>query len=104
MTTTTPQDVPIPAGSVLVHDWDDRDTTTPTRYFVGSSWEIKRADRSMRVLIDGTRHASGHVERVISLDDDNLTLEQARQLAAALSNAVDDAELMGSYDPLVTAT
>ena len=41
-TTNTIPDVPIPAGSVRVHDWDDRDTTTPTRYFVGSSWEIKR--------------------------------------------------------------
>jgi hypothetical protein len=42
------------------------------------------------VLIDGTQHADGRVQRVISIDDDNLTVAQARQLAHALMAAADE--------------
>ena len=51
------------------------------------------------VLIDGTQRADGRViERLISVDDDDLTVEQARQLAAALTAAADEVEQMNGYD------
>jgi hypothetical protein len=50
------------------------------------------------ILVDGTQYCDGRVERIISVDDDDLTVEQARQLAAALTAAADEFEQMAGYD------
>jgi len=75
------------------------DAELELRCFDGTSWVVKRddKDRDTVVLIDGTQWADGRIERSISVDDD-LTVEQARQLAAALTAAADEADQMNSYD------
>jgi hypothetical protein len=110
MTTTTETlaNVPLPAGAVRVDDWYDTGTAEPGRYFVGSSWVVERnnhhnRDTDIMILVDGTQYCDGRVERIISVDDDDLTISQARELAAALVAAADEAEQMASYDSLVTA-
>jgi hypothetical protein len=37
------------------------------------------------------------------LDDDDLTVDQARQLAAALTAAADEVEQMAGYDPIMAS-
>jgi len=44
------------------------------------------------VLVDGTQWSDGRIERRISVDDDDLTVEQARQVAAALVEAADEVD------------
>jgi hypothetical protein len=47
MTTTTTDlaNIPLPAGAVRVHDWDDTQTPTAFRCFVGSSRIVDRPHR-----------------------------------------------------------
>jgi hypothetical protein len=92
-TTTTPQDVPIPGGAIDVADWYDLDTE-PARYFTGMRRVIARdnRDHDTQVLVDGTQWADGRIERIISVDDDNLTVGQARQIAAALNEAAEEVD------------
>src|SRR5262245_29578328 len=103
MTTTHPTihpDIPIPAGAVHVYGRYDTDTPTPARYFRGSSWLIERDNRAthIRLQVDGTQHQDGTVTRSVVLDDDDLTPQQARQLARALIAAADEVEQMSEYD------
>jgi hypothetical protein len=104
MSTTTPTDlanVPHPAGATHVGEWDPFATTaTTSRYFTGSSWVVNRPDRDSDtlVLVDGTQHADGRIDRLVSLDDDDLTSELARQLGEALIAAADEVEQMAGYD------
>ena len=116
MTTTTDNlaNVPFPAGATQVHDWYDPDgrigEPAPVEFrpdvrrsFQGSSWVVERPDqdRDVHVLIDGEQLADGRVaERVITLDDDSLTPQLARQLAAALIAAADEADQMARYDAI----
>ena len=54
------------------------------------------------VLVNCTQWAAdGEVERMISVDGYDLTVEQARQLAAALTAAVDEVERMNGYDRVI---
>ena len=102
--------VPLPAGAVKVHEWDDRNEQVGAfRYFTGTSRVVDRDDRDddIDVLIEGTQYPDGSVDRLIgihSLDDGPLTIGQARQLARALIAAADETEQMSGYDPSVTAT
>ena len=91
MTTKTIPDVPIPGGAIDVADWYDLDAE-PARYFTGTRRVIARdnRDHDTLVLVDGTQWADGRIERLISVDDDNVTVEQARQIAAALVEAADE--------------
>ena len=97
--------VPLPAGADRIGGWYDVDTSTPGRYFAGSLQVIERdnRDNDTLVLVDGTQWADGRIEQIISLDDDDLTVEQARQLAAALTAAADEVEQMSGYDRIEMA-
>jgi hypothetical protein len=98
VTTNPYPDAPIPAGATRVYDWYDLDTE-PARYFAGPRRVIARHKRNHTlVLVDGTQWADGRIERIISLDDDNLTVDQARQLAAALLEAADEVDRWASSD------
>ena len=85
--------MPIPAGAIDVGAWYDLDAE-PARYFTGMRRVIARdnKDHDTLVLVDGTQWADGRIERIISMDDDNLTVEQARTLAAALIEAADEVD------------
>jgi hypothetical protein len=105
--------VPLPAGSVRVYEWDDVDTGAPSRYFVGDQWVVERdeSDRDITIRVDGTQRSDGRASRQILVLDGNtealidpLTRTQARELARALIAAADEVEQMNAYDPLVTAT
>ncbi len=92
-TAHTIPDAPIPAGAIDVADWYDLHAE-PARYFTGKLRVIPRdnRDHDTLVLVDGTQWANGRIERLISVDDDNLTVGQARQLAAALLEAADEVD------------
>ena len=47
--------MPIPAGTVRVHDWDDTQTPIPFRYFVGSSR-----------IVDRPHHDTDNVQGIIT--------------------------------------
>jgi hypothetical protein len=100
MTTTTTPGLPLPAGSITVYHWYDTDTPEPGRYFRGGSWVIERDNRDtdMCLQVDGVQRHDGTVERLVVLDDDDLTVDQARQLAAALIAACDEVDKMAEYD------
>lgn len=87
-----PPDMPLPPGAMYVDDWYDIDSPEPARYFRGSSWLIKRDNRNtdMCLLVDGSQYVDGRVNRFVVLDDDAMTVAQARQLAAALVAAADE--------------
>ena len=109
ITTTTANlaNVPHPAGAVQVHDWmgprigEEPDGSTDcARYFLGGSWVVERnsSDTDICIEVDGIQHGDGRVERVVVVDGDVLTVDQARQLAAALIAAADEVETMNGYD------
>jgi hypothetical protein len=108
MTTTTDPhtELPLPAGAVEVYDWDDFQTPTPFRYFVGSSRVVDRPGHGedIEIRIDGTQHHDGSVTRDIVVHqlhaDEPITIKQARRLAAALTELVDEAETMAGYDEI----
>jgi hypothetical protein len=99
MTTNTFPNLPVPAGAAHVYDWDKGGT----RYFTGTSRRVvERGDRGRDtiVAIDGTQFSDGQIERVISVDGENLTVEQARRFAAALTAAADEMDEMNGYDEI----
>lgn len=110
MTTNQLANVPLPAGAVRIvgGGWEHLDITgLPVRYFDGTPRGVELDERhdDIEVLIAGTQYADGRVQREImlytldtadgqSLTDliGPLTLAQARQLAAALTAAADEAD------------
>ncbi|BBY82110.1 hypothetical protein H7I53_14505 [Mycolicibacterium pulveris] len=99
------QNLPLPVGAVCVEPWYHPDKPAfessngepgSLRYFIGSKWEVSRADPSEKPLlvqVDGNQYADdGLVERFVVLDGDVMTPGQARQLAAVLTAAADDIE------------
>ena len=117
--TTTPDNlanVPYPAGAIIVSDWYDADSPDCARCFAGTSWVVERdeRDRDLEVDINGVQHRDGSIERIIALTDgatdamppvevDTFTVAEARQLAAALIAAVDEAEKMDGYDQITVS-
>jgi hypothetical protein len=103
MLAMTNPDIPIPAGAVEVDDWVSEGDVR-FRYFVGRSWIVRRGAPSVpeldyfEVMTDGTQHADGRVERVLRLDDGRITVEEARELAAALTAAADEVEMLSRDD------
>ncbi|HEU0191334.1 MAG TPA: hypothetical protein VFR17_08695, partial [Mycobacterium sp.] len=88
-----------PADAMRVYPWEERDGQ-PVRPFRGSSWVIARKDADdVHVLIEGVQSADGIVRTVV-VGDIEFTVGQARQLADALTAAVDEAERMASYDAI----
>ena len=57
MTTTTTDlaDIPLPAGAVRVHDWDDTQTPTAFCYFVGSSRIVDRPHHDTDIDVQARR-------------------------------------------------
>jgi hypothetical protein len=95
---------PIPAGAVLVDGWNDTRTPTAFRFFEGSRRVVDRPhDTDIDVYISGSQHHDGSVSREIVVHELNadhpLTIKQARQLAAALTELVAEAETMAGYEP-----
>ena len=92
-----------PAGAVRVCKWEDTETSMPYRYFVGSSWGVDMPGRGgeIEIWIDGMQHHDGSVSRdivVCELDADHpLTIAQARQLAAVLIAAADEADELAGH-------
>jgi hypothetical protein len=82
-------DMERPGGSVVVLGWE---SGTDSRYFRGTSWVIERNNRETDMCVDvvGTQYGDGRVERFVGLDDDDMSVEQARALAAALLEAADE--------------
>ncbi|MDT5066734.1 MAG: hypothetical protein QOK02_2889 [Mycobacterium sp.] len=97
-TATDLANVPHPAGATRVYEWEAPQATgypQASRYFVGSTSAIEVGDahhKFIGVRIDGTQYADGRIERVISIDDVNLTLEHASRVGAALLTAVEEIE------------
>jgi hypothetical protein len=96
--------IPRPAGAMRVCRWEDTETSRPYRYFVGSSWSVDMpgSGGELEIWIDGMQHHDGSVSRdivVSDLDADHpLTLAQARQLAAVLIAAADEADELTGHD------
>ncbi|MDT5057713.1 hypothetical protein [Mycobacterium sp.] len=97
--TTSPHDVPLPAGATETSDWADVGSPDEFRSFTGPTWTIPGLQYSngddAAVFIYGTQLADGTVEeRCIRLGgvhwDDELTSQTARLLSAALAAAADE--------------
>lgn len=95
MTTTTNPlaNVPLPTCAVKLYPGSDRDGQ-PVRCFRGTSWAVGRndSDREIEVYIDGTQTVGHGIVRTIIVDDAGLTVDQARDLAAALTAAADEVD------------
>lgn len=87
--------LPVPADATqVVRSHQDRDTGVWIRPFVGSEWNI--ADVSL--WVDGEQRADGQVSRslIVSVSDvgetggGELTIDHARELAAALIEAANE--------------
>jgi hypothetical protein len=103
MTATPHRQFPDPAGATVVGDFEDLQTDTPFRYFEGARRTIGRPHRDdVEVYISGVQHRDGSITRDVVVHelhhDHPLTVEQARQLAAALAEVVAEAEQMNGYD------
>jgi hypothetical protein len=100
--TTNLANVLHPAGAVSVAPWYNPDLPVSAdhspgpdsqRYFAGSLRVVKR---DVEVLIDGTQHADGTIERSINVMEDgyerlmDLSSDRARQLGQALLAAADE--------------
>lgn len=105
--TTPPTDPPIPAAAIKAWDWEPPQRTgmpDATRYFIGTARSVESGERGHRdnaeVQIEGVQHSDGRVERAIRVSrvGDELTITQARQLAAALLAAADEADEMNGLD------
>jgi hypothetical protein len=104
-TTTTNPDFAFPAGAIKVDDWMDTGTpASPFRYFEGTRWLVDRnnRDEDIDLYIAGIQHTDGSVSREIVVHelhaDEPMTIEQARQLAQALTELVAEAETVDGYD------
>ena len=75
-------EIGLPDGAVYALPWD----SDGSRYFTGTRRVVEREDRDRDgiVMIDGTQWSHGRIQWRPSLDDENLTVEQARKRAAAL--------------------
>jgi hypothetical protein len=97
------------ADAVRVHEWDDTQTLTPFRYFVGSSRVVDRPhhDTDIDVYLAGIQDHDGSASREIVVHelhaDEPMTIAQARQLAQALTELVAEAETMDEYDKIVVS-
>ena len=98
MTTINPlRQIPMPAGATFVDDWTDLDTDTPFRYFEGARRTIDRQhrDTDIEVYISGAQHRDGSATHDVVVHelhhDDPLTIEEARQLAAVITDVVAEA-------------
>jgi hypothetical protein len=104
VSTNPSTNISLPAGAALVDDWTDTRTPTPFRYFEGSRRTVERPhhDTDIDIYVSGTQHHDGSISRDIVVHelhhDHPITLMQARQLAAALTAAADEAEQMAGYD------
>lgn len=111
MTTTTLPDVQMPCGAIKVHPWEGPDITglpPPVRYFDGTLRVVaieQLTTQDVEVEMIGQQWA-GVVEREIVVHqmhrDGPITIAQARHLAAALTAAVEEAELLATYDKAVS--
>ena len=114
-TTTKPlSDVRLPAGADDVDEWADPDTSAAYRVFQACRHVIPAvpADRhgsrpwseDIEVCVSGTQNGDGRIERQIIVNqlhpDNPITIEQARQLAAALLEATRAAEAADEIDGL----
>jgi hypothetical protein len=104
MTTNLLANIPTPAGAGHVGEWIDLDTPTPFRFFEGSRRLVERPDRgNADVWIIGVQHADGAARDIdvvlrMPYHDESLTVVQARQLAAALLAAADEADEMNGIE------
>lgn len=87
--TTTPPDLPVPAGATA-DDWLDL-TDIHGDMARALTWSHHDTDK-VGVTVDGWQYADGRVERSVSLydADKELSAADARRLAAALLNAADE--------------
>ena len=97
-TTTTPQDVPIPAGVDGPDDWQD-DAPMPYRVLFGELRSIDGGTNYTTVQATAVQFADGrtddgsaHEPPHVYLGDDGLTSTQARELAAALIETADEVD------------
>ncbi|MDT5144308.1 MAG: hypothetical protein WBZ15_16385 [Mycobacterium sp.] len=93
--TTPPADVPPPPGATKVYDWCDIGSQGAFREFEGTSSiiESEAEAKGIEVVVVGLQLADGHVEGLhvkVYGDEDQLTAERARRLAAALLAAADE--------------
>jgi hypothetical protein len=92
MTTTTEPlaDVPMPAGAIKVYEWDDTDTPTLSRYWMGTRRRVGDAE----ILLAGTQYSDDRVERCLTVYDVDtergMTTEFARKISAALMQAANE--------------
>jgi hypothetical protein len=87
--TTTPN-VPVPAGATA-DDWCDL-TDINDGWARALTWSRHDTDK-VRVAVEGWQSSDGAVDRFISVYDADkweLTADDARRLAAALLNALDE--------------
>jgi hypothetical protein len=80
----------MPAGAVRTYEWDDTDTPTPSRHWMGTVRRVGDAE----IILDGTQYSDGRVERCLTVHgvdtDGTMPTDTARQIAAALIEAADE--------------
>ncbi|WP_247600179.1 hypothetical protein [Mycobacterium intracellulare] len=100
--TTTPLlsvdtlNVAAPPDAAQVHDWIQRGNSLPTRAFDGTVREAS----GFTVRVGGLQRANGTCKRWLTVNTESLLglplePEAVRQLAAALTAAADELELIG---------
>jgi hypothetical protein len=112
MTTTTIPNLSLPCGAIKVFDWESPDfigLDQPVRYFDGTRRVIEieqPTTRDIEVEIQGQQWGDGVIEREIIVHpmhrDGPISIDQARQLSAAVAAAVEEANLLSTYDKAVS--
>lgn len=99
-TTNLYPDVPLPAGVQWADNWQDVQSTTPWRVIKSAERRVSGCDVTVYATAvqwaDGTLEHSGLDAPHVTVDGldyyDGLTSAQARQLAAAVLNAAEQAD------------
>jgi hypothetical protein len=91
--TQRPQDLHQPAGAQFVDHFQDDGAGHFSRRFDGTT----RAVGDIRVDLVGVQHSDGSIVRAVYVNANGVELAstQARELAAALTNAADELERLG---------